>query len=153
MQDENAKNTKAIKTETIKICGITVKLNRINLKLSNCNLDHIPEEINLLTKLQYLNLEGNQITKIQNLYNLTNLKTSNLKGNLITKIQCLDSLINLQKLNLEGNLIEKIENLEKLINLKDLSLSKEQGELYMPKELFLTLVNNKFKKFFNKKAY
>ncbi len=117
------------------------------LDLSECGLKMIPEEIdkmdwltelNLslneisrierlnLSKLEFLNLNGNRINKIEEVSHLVNLKTLSLSINQLFKIEGLKGLKNLDKLWLDHNQISKIEGLTDLQNLKLLSLSYNQ---------------------------
>ena len=104
-----------------------------------------------LTNLRILNLEINEITKIENLENCHFLNYLNLNYNKIDQIENLDNLINLEKLYLIGNLIKKIENLSKLKKLKYLSLgiNKLKDIENIENEIFyleeLTLFKNKIK--------
>ena len=67
--------------------------NVIQLRLIATGLTKIPEEINYLTSLQYLDLSGNQITNIDSLKNLTSLQTLNLYNNQITSKNAIKSLL------------------------------------------------------------
>jgi len=91
--------------------------------LSKLNLKVIPEEVKHCTKIQYLDLSSNQITKIENLDNLKNLEWLLLNSNQILKIENLDNLKNLTLLYLSTNKITELEHLDNLHKLKWLDLS------------------------------
>jgi Leucine-rich repeat (LRR) protein len=93
----------------------------LGLGESQVQSKHLPL-IGKLDSLQYLDLEFNQISKIEGLENLTGLKWLSFYGNQISKIEGLDNLISLQELNLRRNQISKIEGLDKLGSLQSLSL-------------------------------
>ncbi|MHA1298761.1 MAG: leucine-rich repeat domain-containing protein [Candidatus Helarchaeota archaeon] len=123
----------------------------ISLNLSEKGLKIIPFEIKNLPNLQFLDLSGNEIKKIEGLFNLTSLIILYLGRNQIDKIEGLNNLSELKTLVLSRNLIEKIEGLDKLTNLKVLFLDRNQitkmeglNNLLNLEMLFLTW--NKIKK-------
>jgi internalin A len=105
------------------------------LDLSGLGLEKIPKEIADLTMLQELNLQDNEITKIENLDRLVNLQVLNLSINRISEIEGLNNLVNLRHLGLAYNNryttttgsisggILQISNLNNLQNLEFLDLS------------------------------
>ena len=77
-----------------------------------------------LDRLQKLQLDNNQIKKIENLGHLTNLEWLDLSFNRITKIEGLDELIQLTDLSLYCNKITTLEGMDNLHNLNFLSIGK-----------------------------
>uniref|UniRef100_F6UPM5 Dynein regulatory complex subunit 3 n=1 Tax=Monodelphis domestica TaxID=13616 RepID=F6UPM5_MONDO len=69
-----------------------------------------------------LQLDFQNILRIDNLWQFENLRKLQLDNNIIERIDGLDSLVNLVWLDLSFNNIETIEGLDNLINLEDLSL-------------------------------
>ena len=100
-------------------CARMKSIDKFNL--SRKDLPHIPlfegEE-----NLQYLSLEMNQITKIDQLISLNNLVYLNLYCNKITEIENLQTTTKLKVLLLGKNNIEKIKNLHFLHELEILDL-------------------------------
>ena len=83
-------------------------------------------------KVKYMNLYGNQITKIENLVSLPNLHFLNLGSNKLTEINnCQITLVHLKALILSSNLLTQIRNLSSFANLEmvDLSDNKIGGPL------------------------
>jgi len=78
------------------------------------------------SELVVLNLQHNQITKIEKLEFLTNLRELYFYNNEITKIEGFDNLLELQTLSLQHNQITKIEGLDTLLELQELYLSYNQ---------------------------
>ncbi|KAJ9443616.1 Dynein regulatory complex subunit 3 [Diplonema papillatum] len=76
---------------------------------------------NVLTKLQ---LDNNNIRKIENLDHLSNLVWLDLSFNKITKIGGLGELRKLEDLTLHCNDIEVLEGMDHLLNLKCFSIGK-----------------------------
>ena len=79
------------------------------LPMFNSRMDMIPACISRLTALKNLDLDGNKITKIENLDELGNLEYLNLSSNKIEKIENLDALGNLEDLGLSNNEIPASE--------------------------------------------
>jgi Ca2+/Na+ antiporter len=96
----------------------------LTLNLSNKGIKDIIEikGLNLLTDLEVLKLDHNELTEIKGLDALKSLKKLDLSNNKIKKIEGLEQLINLIGLNLERNYIVTIEGLDSLVNLTNLSL-------------------------------
>jgi internalin A len=118
-----AKSNQALARQRIKEC---LKYRRMSLDLSFLNLSEIPKEISELFFIVELNLDNNQITKIENLDKLTKISKINLSNNQILKIENLEKLLVLTELNLSKNKISKIEGLGNLININELNLSNNQ---------------------------
>jgi len=74
------------------------------------------EDLNSLTNLRRLYLEGNQITEINGLENLEKLETLDLRFNQIEEIKGLGNLKKLKTLRLAGNKILPIEGLKGIEN-------------------------------------
>ncbi|MFX1316862.1 MAG: leucine-rich repeat domain-containing protein [Promethearchaeota archaeon] len=103
------------------IIGLELLTKLEYLDLSGNNIMEI-DLLEKFPKLQYLNLENNQIREIKGLSSLKNLVHVNLGYNKISKLQGLGRLVNLAYLNLEGNQIHELNGLETLINLQELNL-------------------------------
>ncbi|KAB8152691.1 TIR domain-containing protein [Kordia sp. TARA_039_SRF] len=97
----------------------------IGLNLNDNQISKI-ENLEKLTNLSVLNISDNQISKIENLENLTNLSELVIIDNQISKIENLENLTNLSVLNISYNQISKIENLENLMNLSELVIAKNE---------------------------
>lgn len=83
-----------------------------NLKKLSAPYNNVETLRNLdSTKLTFLDLTCNKITKIENLENVPNLVTLILSFNMIRKIQNLNKLKHLKYLRLDHNFISKIENI------------------------------------------
>ncbi|CAH6786247.1 Drc3 [Phodopus roborovskii] len=76
--------------------------------------------------LQKLQLNNNIIERIEGLENLTHLVWLDLSFNNIEAIEGLDSLVNLEDLSLSNNRISKIDSLDALVKLQVLSLGNNQ---------------------------
>ncbi|XP_024608592.1 dynein regulatory complex subunit 3 [Neophocaena asiaeorientalis asiaeorientalis] len=76
--------------------------------------------------LQKLQLDNNIIEKIEGLENLTRLVWLDLSFNNIEAIEGLDTLVNLEDLSLFNNRISKIDSLDALVKLQVLSLGNNQ---------------------------
>ncbi|QHI38604.1 Internalin-A [Kordia antarctica] len=97
----------------------------IGLNLNDNEITKI-QNLDKLTQLEVLNLSKNKISKIENLDKLTNLTELSIYNNQISKIENIEKLTNLQWLYISGNQISKIENLDKLTNLTQLYISYNQ---------------------------
>ena len=77
--------------------------------------------IKCLTKLEWLNLDFNSITHIEDLLELTALKTLTLYSNDISTVSGLKKLVKLRVLDLSGNNLhgQKFDVLEKLYEDQD----------------------------------
>lgn len=96
------------------------------LELTNLGLETIPPEVNTLTWLTTLKLDGNAIQRIEHLDQLVSLKTLWLSYNKITKMSGLENLQSLDRLFLMNNFISEIEGLERLANLGYIDLQNNQ---------------------------
>ncbi|XP_007448444.1 PREDICTED: leucine-rich repeat-containing protein 48 [Lipotes vexillifer] len=76
--------------------------------------------------LRKLQLDNNIIEKIEGLENLTHLVWLDLSFNNIEAIEGLDTLVNLEDLSLFNNRISKINSLDALVKLQVLSLGNNQ---------------------------
>ncbi|XP_058904895.1 dynein regulatory complex subunit 3 isoform X2 [Kogia breviceps] len=76
--------------------------------------------------LRQLRLDNNTIEKIEGLENLTHLVWLDLSFNNIEAIEGLDTLVNLEDLSLSNNRISKIDSLDALVKLQVLSLGNNE---------------------------
>ncbi|XP_028632403.1 dynein regulatory complex subunit 3 [Grammomys surdaster] len=76
--------------------------------------------------LQKLQLNNNIIERIEGLENLTHLVWLDLSFNNIEAIEGLDTLVNLEDLSLSNNRITKMDSLDALVKLQVLSLGNNQ---------------------------
>ncbi|XP_054427032.1 dynein regulatory complex subunit 3 [Pteronotus mesoamericanus] len=76
--------------------------------------------------LRKLQLDNNVIERIEGLENLTHLVWLDLSFNNIEAIEGLDTLVNLEDLSLFNNRISKIDSLDALVKLQVLSLGNNQ---------------------------
>ncbi|KAL5013509.1 hypothetical protein ScPMuIL_007779 [Solemya velum] len=101
-----------------------------------------------------LDLNHSRIAKMENLEQLTKIQYLCLRQNLIKKIECLSTLSTLTELDLYDNQLTNVENLESLVNLEILDLSfnrirKIEGLENLTKLKKLFFVNNKITKIEN----
>ncbi len=96
------------------------------LNLSWLELDTLPNEIQKLANLTFLDLSHNRITDISPLKKLTNLTSLDLNSNRVLDISWLTRLTNLTSLSLNTNRITSIKPLGELINLKTLSINSNK---------------------------
>ena len=75
-----------------------------------------------LKNLQYLALNGAQLTDVRGLEQLTQLKSLNLAINKLTSVKGLEQLTQLEKLLLAHNKLTSLKGLEQLPQLKELEL-------------------------------
>ncbi|KAL1778927.1 dynein regulatory complex subunit 3 isoform X1 [Sigmodon hispidus] len=80
----------------------------------------------LFKDVQSLQLDFQNILRIDNLWQFENLKKLLLNNNIIERIEGLENLTHLVWLDLSFNNIETIEGLDTLVNLEDLSLSNNR---------------------------
>ncbi|XP_036924726.1 dynein regulatory complex subunit 3 isoform X3 [Sturnira hondurensis] len=102
-----------------------------------------------------LQLDFQNILRIDNLWQFENLRKLQLDNNVIERIEGLDKLIHLVWLDLSFNNIEAIEGLDTLVNLEDLSLfnnriSKIDSLDALVKLQVLSLGNNHISNMMNK---
>ena len=109
--------------------------------LTDENLVEIPYGLEQFKFLTTLNLDQNQISKIENLDKNINLNVLYLNNNKITKIENLDNNINLQRLYLYDNQITKIENIHHLEKLKYFRLFDEEQNENIKESLSISLDN------------
>lgn len=98
----------------------------VALSLADLNLTSLPAEINCLSKLESLDLNGNRLATLpQDMTGLVQLNSLELSRNhLQTVPECLKHLVNLELLRLDNNqLVELSEPLWALENLRALSLT------------------------------
>ncbi|XP_071447820.1 protein phosphatase 1 regulatory subunit 42-like [Hetaerina americana] len=89
---------------------------------------HAPKPLGVITvcsNLKVLYLQGNSITKIENLHIFNKLTHLYLQDNKISRIENLEKLINLEKLFIGHNCITVVEGLENLKQLKELHLEQQ----------------------------
>jgi len=112
--------------EFVEINGEKINIYNDILHLSNKEIKDIDDIKNLekLTNLKELYLNGNKISEIKGLEKLTKLEVLDLSENQITEIKGLNSLKDLTFLDLYKNLITEIKGLDKLANLKDLHIGQ-----------------------------
>ncbi len=115
---QNNKAAQIIKQEMEKQTGI--------LKLAKCNLSVIPRELLDMDWLTEIELDKNNIQKIENLDNLVKLQKLSITGNKIENIENLEALEQLCFLDLKNNLLTEIVQLEHNINLQTLGLSSNR---------------------------
>lgn len=88
--------------------------------------------------LEYINIEGSNITNLKNFPKLKNLKRIDLSGNRLSKgLEPLSECANLRHLSLNGNKIKGIEALEplkSLTNLTHLDIASQNPPNHLPKE-------------------
>lgn len=74
--------------------------------------------------IDYLNLDRNQLTNVDEVVSLTGLKWLRLNGNRLSALPDLSSLVNLRRIYLRNNLLPSVPaTLESLPNLTDIDLS------------------------------
>lgn len=85
-----------------------------------------------MTKIEVLDLHGNQLTHINGLNSLSELKVLNLAGNQIRFVGTTDfsSLVSLQELNLRRNKIKKILGLGESPSLVKIFVSNNNLQKY-----------------------
>lgn len=86
------------------------------------------EGLNTLTRIEVLDLHGNQIVHVTGLSSLSQLKVLNLAGNQISNIGHSDlrGLCSLQELNLRRNRLRKLLGFVDTPNLQKLFLSNNE---------------------------
>ena len=79
--------------------------------LINNELTSLPEGIDKLTNLKWLDLYNNKLTNLESIGKLTNLKWLGLQRNKLTSLKGIEKLTNLEWLDLKGkmNLISDAE--------------------------------------------
>ncbi|XP_041050410.1 volume-regulated anion channel subunit LRRC8D-like [Carcharodon carcharias] len=117
-------------------------LNLARLDLQNCDLETIPPGIFGLSSLQELNLQGNELTTIEEIENLQRLRklfSLNLSSNKIRSIPDTFSLIsNLERFNISNNLIETLPNsMFTMQKLQHLDMSNNHLVVILPSIKYL----------------
>ena len=79
-----------------------------------------------MTKLTFLTLQANKLSKVEHLDKLVNLKELYLSQNFIEKMEGLSTLTKLEILDMANNRISKIEGIENLSELTDLWLNNNK---------------------------
>ncbi|XP_058429395.1 dynein regulatory complex subunit 3 isoform X2 [Marmota monax] len=110
----------------------------------------------LFKDVMSLQLDFQNILRIDNLWQFENLRKLQLDNNIIERIEGLENLVHLVWLDLSFNNIEAIEGLDTLVNLEDLSLfnnriSKIDSLDALVKLQVLSLGNNQIGNMMNKK--
>lgn len=103
--------------------------NITRLHISNKRIDRLPREIDLLAKLEVLDLSHNSLAELPfELKHLKNLRHLYLSFNQLKEFQdVLFELSSLEVLNMEGNMLKKIpEKIIKLSQLRELNLMGNQ---------------------------
>ena len=103
---------------------IFVNLKTQCLDLNALRLENLEDVVGLekLISLYRLELQGNELTKIDDLGTLRDLHELFLSSNKIIEIENLDSLTNLERLTLGDNKISHIQGLDNLVKLRELDL-------------------------------
>ncbi len=96
------------------------------LDLSNNRIDNLPTSLENLINLQYLNLDGNDLTSISRICTLTNPNEDEEEQSPECKLKNLESLIVSNNINLN----KLPENIHKLKKLRYLNLSNTFGWIY-----------------------
>ena len=111
------------------------------MNLSNNLLDTIPDGLDQLVNIKYLNFLDNYITNLSNLpKNLKHLTTLNLNNNKIKSLEGLDNLSNLEKIDLRRNDLDSINSLKPVLYLF-IKINDKFTNLYLnQKELYLTIM-------------
>jgi internalin A len=124
----------------ITIGGQTVALDVTELELIDCGLTDI-SEIGKLTELEYLNLQGNDISDLTPLAGLTKLKKLVLWDNDISNIYPLVGLTNLTYLDIDSNSVSDLSPLASLTNLTQLWCSGNRPSSLQPLASLKRLTN------------
>ena len=122
------------------LTGLEYAINVEYIDLSNFEIEEGAELNNItdisplknLTKLTFLQLNGNGIEDISALSDLTNLENLYLPHNKIKDIKPLEKLVNLRNLSLAYNEIENISSLKELTKLEYLSLCNNHISDFTP---------------------
>lgn len=96
----------------------------IEADFSHNNIKNIDESVQLLPRVEHLDLSHNQIDTIQNVQWLSRLTFLDLSHNNIHQLDSLHTKLgNLKTLNLAGNRIRHLQGLSKLFSLVNLDIS------------------------------
>lgn len=126
---------------TFKPLGNLVKLN-----LSNNLLEKLPEGLEQLHNIKYLNFADNYITDLRALpKNLKHLSTINLNNNKLVSLDGLENLCSLEKIDLRRNELQDIKSLKPII-LQFIKNSDKFSNVYLannnlPKNYRIELFN------------
>ncbi|EGV64974.1 hypothetical protein PSN45_005327 [Yamadazyma tenuis] len=92
--------------------------NLVKLNLSNNLLESIPEGLDQLINVKYINFAENYITNLQNLpRNLKHLTTLNFNNNKLKSLEGLQHLQSLQKIDLRKNNLDSTKSLKPILYL------------------------------------
>lgn len=92
--------------------------NLVKLNLSSNLLEELPDGLDQLYNVKYINFADNYIKTLHNLpKNLANLTTLNFNNNKLTDLKGLQNLVNLEKIDLRRNQISDIKKLKHLVLL------------------------------------
>ncbi|GAM29092.1 hypothetical protein SAMD00019534_122680 [Acytostelium subglobosum LB1] len=101
-----------------------------NLVSLDCSSNYIPKidsSMYTLVSLEKLNLEGNLISKVENLHECLNLRVLNLSNNRITSMENIYEVLGLvTHLSLSGNMLTNVDGLNKLYGLEYLDITMNQ---------------------------
>ncbi|GMM38076.1 hypothetical protein DASC09_054010 [Saccharomycopsis crataegensis] len=118
-----------------------------SLVLNGCGLLEIGTWATELINLTFLNMDGNEISKIANLDNLANLQVLSLANNRLTSMDGLGELCGLLSLDLNNNQIEQMFVPSQLHNIRVLHVNFNDIQI-LPRKLpaslrFLGIAGNK----------
>ncbi|EGW33766.1 uncharacterized protein SPAPADRAFT_133450 [Spathaspora passalidarum NRRL Y-27907] len=92
--------------------------NLVKLNLSNNLLEDLPEGLDQLVSIKYLNFADNYITSLKKLpKNLSQLLTLNMNNNKLTDLTGLENLLSLEKIDLRRNKLSEIKQLKPVVSL------------------------------------
>ncbi|RLV91574.1 hypothetical protein JA1_003814 [Spathaspora sp. JA1] len=92
--------------------------NLIKLNLSNNLLEDLPDGLDQLVSIKYLNFADNYITSLKKLpNNLSQLLTLNMNNNKLTDLNGLENLQSLQKIDLRRNKLTELKQLKPIVSL------------------------------------
>ncbi|KAK6453912.1 uncharacterized protein RJT20DRAFT_111831 [Scheffersomyces xylosifermentans] len=90
--------------------------NLVKLNLSNNLLDDLPEGLDMLVNIKYLNLADNYITSLKKLpKNLSQLSTLNFNNNKLVDLSGLEFLHTLEKIDLRRNELSDVKDLKPIV--------------------------------------
>ncbi len=106
--------------EDIEIIAKITNLKYLDISYSHESLLTIEPLSNLLN-LYWLNLEGNNIRYVYDLWQLSNIEYLNLSHNSIRDIEGIERLIKLECLYVNDNQIEDLDSIKEMTNLKQIN--------------------------------
>jgi internalin A len=124
----------------VTIGGQTVSVDVTELELIDCGLTDI-SELAKLTELEYLNLQGNNISDLTPLSGLAKLTKLILWDNNITDISALSGLTKLTYLDIDSNSVSDLTPLSSLTNLNQLWCSGNRPSSLQPLTSLKKLTN------------